>query len=429
VELTLIAAALAETIWGHRSVVAFLVIASFALALHLAIRGKRSVIRSRASLRNSDLSLEMLLAVWTFATILYLIPAHAGLGAGVAGTLLAGAVPLTLRPLRRFLVMQKWITEGVLIAGNGDMAKTLYRALDNDSGPREELPKGVLAFSSEREERGTQVNFLHLDDIVRRDGIGRIVVAEEDPQARASLSSALVDLRLRGLQVEDAVDFYEEIFGKTWVEALSSEWFLHTKGFHHSSASVALKRLVDFVCALVLLLLTAPVMAAVAIAIKLDSPGPILFRQFRIGLFGKPFVIYKFRSMRQNAESLSGPRWAAENDNRLTRIGGFLRKYRFDELPQLFNVLRGEMSVVGPRPERPCFLDRLTESVPFYDLRHYVKPGITGWAQVKYRYGASVHDAAQKLEYDIFYAKHRSFLRDLNIMFQTVAVVALGKGQ
>jgi exopolysaccharide biosynthesis polyprenyl glycosylphosphotransferase len=268
-----------------------------------------------------------------------------------------------------------------------------------------------------------------LDDIVRREGIGRVVIAEKDPQARAWLSSALVDLRLRGLQVVDAADFYEELFGKIWVEALSSEWFLHTKGFHHSRASVALKRLVDIVGALVLLLLTAPVMAAVAIAIKLDSPGPVLFRQFRVGLFGKPFVIYKFRSMRQNAESQSGPRWAVENDNRLTRIGGFLRKFRFDELPQVFNVLKGDMSLVGPRPERPCFLDKLTEAVPFYDLRHYVKPGITGWAQVKYRYGASVYDTCRKLEYDIFYAKHRSFISDLTIMFQTIGVVAFGKGQ
>ncbi len=216
VELTLIAAALVETVWGHRSVWAFLVIACGALILHLAIRGKRSVIRSRTSLRSSDASLEMLLAAWTFATMLYLVPVNAGLGAGVAGTLLAGAVPLTLRPLRRCLVMRKWMTQGVLIAGSGEMAKNLYRALDSDSGSRKELPKGVLAFSSEREERGSQVDFLHLDDIVRREGIGRVVIAEQDPQARAWLSSALVDLRLRGLQVEDAVDFYEELFGKIW---------------------------------------------------------------------------------------------------------------------------------------------------------------------------------------------------------------------
>ncbi len=429
VELTLIAAALVETVWGHRSISGFLLIAFCALVLHLAIRGKRSVIRSRAAHSNSDASLEMLLAAWTFATMLYLVPFNAGLGAGVAGTLLAGAVPLTLRPLRRFLVMQKWMTEGVLIAGNGEMAKNLYRALDNEGGPREELPKGVVAFSTEKEDRGSQVDLFNLDDTVRREGIGRIIIAEEDPQARARLSSALVDLRLRGLKVEDAVDFYEGLFGKIWIDALSSEWFLHTTGFHHSRASVAFKRFVDIVCSLILLVLTAPIMAAVAIAIKLESPGPVLFRQFRIGLFGKPFVIYKFRSMRQNAESQGGPRWATENDTRVTRIGGFLRKYRFDELPQIFNVLRGEMSMVGPRPERPCFLDRLTEAVPFYDLRHYVKPGVTGWAQVKYRYGASVYDTCRKLEYDIFYAKHRSFVWDLKIMFRTIGIVAFGKGQ
>jgi lipopolysaccharide/colanic/teichoic acid biosynthesis glycosyltransferase len=170
-------------------------------------------------------------------------------------------------------------------------------------------------------------------------------------------------------------------------------------------------------------------MVAAAIAIKLDSPGPVFFRQTRVGLFGAQFTIFKFRSMHTDAEALSGAVWASEDDPRITRVGRSLRRFRVDELPQIINVLRGEMSLIGPRPERPCFVDRLTELIPFYNHRHYVKPGITGWAQVKYRYGGSVEDTYRKLQYDIYYAKHRSFACDMRILFNTVGIVLSGKGR
>jgi len=243
------------------------------------------------------------------------------------------------------------------------------------------------------------------------------------------VATALVDLRLRGLEVNDAIDFYEKMFGKIWIEALNSEWFVYTSGFRHSKASILLKRTFDVAFSLLLLLLTAPLMALVAIAIKLDSRGPVLFRQERAGLFGKPFTIFKFRSMRLDAEAKLGPSWAQADDDRATHVGRIIRKFRLDEIPQAINVLRGEMSMVGPRPERPIFVDRLSQTIPFYDLRHYVKPGITGWAQVKYRYGSSIEDAYRKLQYDIYYAKHRSLLCDLKILFQTVGIVLFGKGR
>jgi len=185
----------------------------------------------------------------------------------------------------------------------------------------------------------------------------------------------------------------------------------------------------DLIFAVLLLVLTAPLMVIVAIAIRLDSRGPVLFRQVRVGQDGKTFVIYKFRSMREDAEFKSGPAWATERDERITRVGRFLRKFRLDELPQAINVLRGEMSVVGPRPERPYFVDRLIEEIPFYDIRHYAKPGITGWAQVMYAYGASVEDAHQKLQYDIHYVKHRSMVCDLMILCRTVKIVLFGRGR
>jgi len=318
----------------------------------------------------------------------------------------------------------------ILIVGSGTLAQKLYRSLDHAPAvAREPLPKGVIAFPDNRAEKGTPVDLTALDEIVRHEHVSRIVIAEENVQNRAHLASALVDLRLRGLQVEDAFDFYENYFGRVWIESLSTDWFVCTSGFHHSRISGLLKRFVDIAGSLLLLILTSPLLVLVAVAIKLESDGPILFRQFRIGLFGRPFVIYKFRSMRRDAELQAGPKWASENDPRMTRLGKLLRKFRIDEIPQAINVLRGEMSLVGPRPERPCFFDKLTQEVPFYELRHYVKPGITGWAQVKYRYGASIEDTHRKLQYDIYYAKHRSFTCDVKIMFLTIGVVLFGKGQ
>jgi exopolysaccharide biosynthesis polyprenyl glycosylphosphotransferase len=210
---------------------------------------------------------------------------------------------------------------------------------------------------------------------------------------------------------------------------LNPEWFVYTDGFNHSKAGTGLKRLFDVTLALLLILPAAPILAIIAIAIKLDSPGPILFRQIRVGLHGVPFVIYKFRSMRQDAERETGPVWTGERDERVTRVGRLLRKFRLDEILQAVNVLRGEMSLVGPRPERPYFVDQLKLQIPFYGLRHYVKPGITGWAQVMYPYGASVEDAHEKLQYDLYYAKHKSLGFEAGILLRTIKIVLFGRGR
>jgi exopolysaccharide biosynthesis polyprenyl glycosylphosphotransferase len=247
--------------------------------------------------------------------------------------------------------------------------------------------------------------------------------------SREKLASALLDRRLRGLAVNDAVDFYEQLSGKLWVEALNPEWFIYTNGFKHSRTGNVLKRLFDVTFALLLLLLAAPLLAIAAIAIKLDSRGPVLFRQDRVGLNGKTFVIYKLRSMRQDAELATGPVWTGERDERITRVGRLLRKFRLDEILQAINVVRGEMSLVGPRPERPYFVDMLEKQIPFYDLRHYARPGITGWAQVRYTYGASVEDAWEKLQYDLYYVKHKSLRFDVWILLKTIQIVLFGRGR
>ena len=175
--------------------------------------------------------------------------------------------------------------------------------------------------------------------------------------------------------------------------------------------------------------LAAPLMALIAVAIKLNSRGPVLFRQERVGLDARVFVLNKFRSMRHDAEAETGPTWAKEQDSRITAVGRTLRKFRLDELPQAFNVLRGEMSFIGPRPERPCFVEMLRKEIPYYDLRHYVKPGVTGWAQVMYSYGASIEDAYKKMQYDLYYVKHLSLWMDILILFKTARVVLFGHGR
>jgi exopolysaccharide biosynthesis polyprenyl glycosylphosphotransferase len=212
------------------------------------------------------------------------------------------------------------------------------------------------------------------------------------------------------------------------VETLKSSWLIYGRGFPQGWARRAVKRAFDVVMASILLVVAMPVMVVAAIAIFLESGRPIIFRQERVGLGGRSFRLLKFRSMQPDAEKDGVPRWASDSDPRITAVGQLLRRARIDELPQLFNVLRGEMSFVGPRPERPFFVAQLTEQVPFYGARHSVKPGVTGWAQVRYSYGASVEDSVRKLELDLYYVKNHSLLLDLVILVKTVRVVLLGEG-
>jgi sugar transferase (PEP-CTERM system associated) len=240
----------------------------------------------------------------------------------------------------------------------------------------------------------------------------------------------LMEMRLRGVHVYSIADFCEQFWQKIPPAYVQDDWFAFTSGFNilHNRIKAKLKQLIDIVVAAVMIMVTLPITLPVAIAIKLSSPGPIFYSQVRTGLNGKKFRVYKFRSMYRNAES-KGIQWAKEKDPRVTKIGSFIRLTRIDELPQLWNVFKGEMSLVGPRPERPEFDLQLREQIPYYDVRYLVKPGITGWAQVCYPYGASVEDAYQKVAYDLYYIKNYSLLMDLVIAFKTLRVVVLGKGR
>jgi exopolysaccharide biosynthesis polyprenyl glycosylphosphotransferase len=256
------------------------------------------------------------------------------------------------------------------------------------------------------------------------------IIVSEHTELSDTDTRLLMQARLQGLQVMSPQDFHENFQFKIPAETLKDSWFLISAGFNlfRSRVSWKLKRVFDLVLTGFMLLLLAPIMLLAAIAIKLDSPGSVFYSQTRTGLNGEPFKVYKFRSMYQDAEK-RGAQWASERDPRITRIGRWLRILRVDELPQIWNVLRGDMSLIGPRPERPEFDIKLAESIPYYNLRYLVKPGITGWAQVMYPYGASIEDAYEKFAYDLYYIKNFSFWLDIAITLKTVRVVLLGKGR
>jgi sugar transferase (PEP-CTERM system associated) len=263
--------------------------------------------------------------------------------------------------------------------------------------------------------------------IVSSRSVDRVVVGLSD--ARGTLPmDALLDMKLRGVTFDHLASVYEEYTGKIAVENLRPSWLIFSTGFRKPRSLGAVKRAVDIGVAGVGLVLAAPLMLCVAALVKIVSRGPILYRQQRVGEHGQVFTLIKFRSMRTDAEDKTGPVWAREEDDRIIPSGRFLRRARLDELPQLWNVLLGNMSLVGPRPERPEFIQELTRVIPFYGQRHVVKPGVTGWAQVRYSYGASVEDAMEKLQYDLFYIKNLSIALDLFIIFLTVKTVILRRG-
>ena len=266
-----------------------------------------------------------------------------------------------------------------------------------------------------------------LEKITKEHAISRIIVALEDRRGVLP-ARELVTLRVQGVRIDDAPTALAALTGRISLRAVKPSWFVFSEGFHRSKWNDLLKRILDLTVGVIGLVVSLPLMILVGIIIRLDSRGPIVYRQTRVGRMGHLFEVLKFRSMRVDAEEGTGAKWASENDPRITRVGRFLRKYRLDELPQFVNVIRGDMSFVGPRPERPCFVEELREKIPYYDERHSVRPGLTGWAQVQYSYGSSIEDAFNKLEYDLFYLKNVSLIFDLAIIFRTIRIVLGGHG-
>lgn len=349
----------------------------------------------------------------------------------VQWTVMAGVAALVLRRvyLTKFSVVPRTRTR-ILVFGAGPAAVVVgntLRASDPNAhivgfvpGPNE--PEVAVPHGEVLQPTGTLV------ETARKLGVDEIVVALTERRAGSMPLRQLLDCKLSGIKFYDLNSHFEKTLGQIRIDYLNASWLIFGDGFNQGALRTAVKRAFDIVCALILTVLSAPIMAITAVLIKLESPGPVLYRQERVGQANRTFFVTKFRSMRNDAEKDGRPQWATQNDSRVTRVGNVIRKLRIDELPQLFNVLKGEMSLVGPRPERPFFVEQLTKEIPFYAVRHSVKPGLTGWAQVRYHYGSTVEDSQQKLQYDLYYVKNHTLFLDLVVLMETVGVVLTGKG-
>jgi sugar transferase (PEP-CTERM system associated) len=359
------------------------------------------------------------------AVIAYIFPrVLMGNNSVVLGLLIVTVTLFGWRMMYAWLAQQPYLRERVYVLGMGERAQRLVNGLRT----RTELGIEVAGWSGNVEGAMTRESIAsHLMDLIKQRDIHRVIVAMPDRRGTLPVLEML-QLRLNGIKIEEATSLLEKISGRIEVDNLYPSWLIFAEGFRFSASFMLLRRIISISASGVLLLLVLPVIPLVILAIKLDSRGPVLYRQKRVGLGGKIFYCYKFRTMRQDAEADTGATWALDNDPRITKVGKFLRISRLDEIPQLWCVLKGDMSFVGPRPERPEFVEMLSKEIPFYGVRNAVRPGITGWAQVRYKYGNSLADAKEKLQFDLYYIKNMSLGLDLLIMFQTIKIVLLGRG-
>ena len=323
-----------------------------------------------------------------------------------------------------WLVQLPILVERVYVLGTGERAQRLVQGLRQNPETGVEVASwtGKLEGAVTSESVGA-----HLMDVVQRQKVHRVIVAMPDRRGTIPMQE-LLKLRMRGIKIEEATSWLEKMSGKIEVENLYPSWLIFGDGFRRSPIFIAVRRVLSTFISLVGLILTLPLLPLIMLAVRLDSEGPVFYTQTRVGKAGKLFKVVKFRTMRQDAEAANGAQWAGDNDPRVTRVGKILRKTRLDEIPQMWCVLKGDMAFVGPRPERPEFIELLSKEIPFYGVRHMVRPGVTGWAQIKYKYGSTIEDAREKLQYDLFYIKNASIGLDLLIMFQTVKTVLLRRG-
>ena len=335
-----------------------------------------------------------------------------------------------LHVLRRFTTLTR-----VLIVGTGPEAYTIASDL-KALGHNARNVVGLYPTTENRLPDAPSLSRPHIfsrdlsiTELVSRYGIQEIIVAEREQRGGAVPMDQLLACRIRGIPVLDLAGFCERANKEVPIDSLKESWLVYGHGFVQGDVRRFIKRIFDIASSIALLALLSPVMILAMIAIKLDSVGPVFYRQQRVGLGGRTFTCVKFRSMHTDAEKDGVARWATKNDSRITRVGDFIRKTRIDELPQLFSVLKGDMSLVGPRPERPSFVSQLKQEIRFYDIRHTVKPGVTGWAQVRYHYGATMEDARRKHQFDLYYVKNNSIFLDVLVLIETVSVVMFREGQ
>jgi len=369
---------------------------------------------------------------FVFAAVVYMFPNFRVGGSNVAGRgiFLVGLSILTVallswRTTYSWLVRQPFLRERVYVLGSGESAKNLVEALRT----RFELGMDVVGWagatgngSLTRESLGA-----YLISLWQSKQMDRIIVALDDRRGMMPVNE-LLQLRVRSVKIEEATTLLEKITGKIEVDSLNPSWLIFSEGFRLSEAFLFARRVFSTLVALVILVIVLPFIPLIALAVKLTSPGPVLYSQRRVGKHGTIFRCYKFRTMRQDAEADTGPTWAGDDDPRITKVGQFLRSTRLDEIPQLWNIFKGDMGFVGPRPERPEFVEWLSKEIPYYQLRHLIRPGLTGWAQISYEYGSSMEQAKEKLRYDLYYIKNISLSFDLYIIFQTAKTVLFGRG-
>jgi len=410
---------------------AFIFAAAFQANLHL-----RDAYDFRVRLSLRDISIRfiqgILLASLVVSILYFMLP---GLRIGPDNLLLlflrTATVLVVWHALLRLYFRHFTRRASVLIVGTGHLARALAREILQ----RPELGFAVCGFLDDNPSLlgvsivNPKVIGLNteLKRIATEQPIKKIVVELQDRRGRLPIDQ-LLELKAKGVSIEEATSVYERLTGKIAVESLKASWMVFSEGFEVSRGKALLTQSMSFAVSLMLTIVFLPLVPLIALLIKMDSRGPVFFGQERVGQHGKVFTLWKFRSMRHDAERFTGPVWAKSTDDRVTRVGKYLRRTRLDELPQLFNILKGDMNLVGPRPERPHFVRELSEVIPFYHLRHTVRPGVTGWAQINYRYGNSVDDAIEKLQYDLFYIKNMSVLLDAYVIFDTVKTVLVRKG-
>ena len=378
--------------------------------------------------------------VYCASVLLYYFypPLELGRGIFVIGLLFAVILLSLWRGRFSKIISEPKFAERVLIFGDGPLAELL----ESELGSRPELGLRIVGRILPTYDGNHRKMFTtpdtpddslagaSVDDLsnrVKQIRATRIIVAMGDRRGKLPVD-VLLSLKCRGLKVQDGVDVYEAITGKVPTDSIRLGWLLFSPGCHSSRFHKAYKRAASILVSITGLVLTLPLLPFIVLAIKLTSAGPVFYRQKRVGCDGVVFNCYKFRTMRADAEADTGATWALDDDPRITRIGRFFRQSRMDEIPQLWNVLRGDMSLVGPRPERPEFVETLNKEIPYYNLRHTIRPGITGWAQIRYKYGSSVEDAKEKLRYDLFYIKNMSAGLDLLVLLNTFKVIILGRG-
>jgi sugar transferase (PEP-CTERM system associated) len=365
------------------------------------------------------------LLAFIFAAVSYVRPDYLlGSGSSAVGLLILTVALFGWRLGYGWLVQLPILVERVYVLGTGERAQRLVQGLRQNP----DLGVEVASWTGKLEGAVTLESVAaDLMEVVDKSKVHRVIVAMPDRRGTIPMQE-LLELRMRGVKIEEATSWLEKMSGKIEVENLYPSWLVFAQGFRRSATFVLIRRVISVAISLIGLILTAPLLPLIMLLISVDSKGPVFYTQTRVGKGGHLFKVVKFRTMRQDAEASSGPKWAGNNDPRVTRVGKFLRSSRLDEIPQLWCVLKGDMAFVGPRPERPEFIAWLSKEIPYYGVRHMVRPGLTGWAQVKYKYGSTVEDAREKLQYDLFYIKNASIGLDLLIMFQTVKTVLLRRG-